>query len=120
MPKEVDHRTQARHNRAFVEFVKQQGSYDDWALTACFYSALHLIDAVLVHFANCHPVDHAERDSAIGRCSQIPRDVFNAYFTLKDDSTAARYNCWQPTNADVANGLSNLTKVEQFVRSKLP
>ena len=46
MPEQPDHRRQAARNEAVARLMADNG-YFEWAMTALFYSALHLIDAYL-------------------------------------------------------------------------
>lgn len=45
LPEAGAHLEQARHNLSLYEKLRDEGCYPDWAVTALFYSALHLVDA---------------------------------------------------------------------------
>jgi hypothetical protein len=40
-----EHLAQWRHNRRFVASIEPE--YPDWAVTACFYLAIHAVEALL-------------------------------------------------------------------------
>ena len=69
----------------------EDGGYPDWALTALFYAALHLADAVLVRWYP-RPKDHEERNRLIARDSQL-RHVRREYMELYQRSRDTRYEC---------------------------
>jgi HEPN domain-containing protein len=120
MSDEHEHRAQAKHNRQFAAFLLNQGSYTDWAVTACFYAALHLIDAVLARFLSYNPTDYYQRESKMSRFTRIPQEVINAYHCLKDVSMDARYDCLRPAVEDIRTTyLPELDKIERFVRQEL-
>jgi hypothetical protein len=117
------HRLQAAHNRQVGEALLNSG-YCDWAVTACFYAALHQVDAAL---ASCsalavayHPTKHEVRETTIARLSIFPQDVFDAYMKLKQGSEDARYRCARPTDKQVRTVyLPLLNQIDQFVKQKL-
>jgi HEPN domain-containing protein len=109
------HTRQAHSNRNLAEFLLKHNCYPDWVATACFYSALHYIDAFLANWGDIHPTDHAMRDSLVNRLS-LPVDVQDAYNELKHCSFAARYLCRAPTMAKARDRyVPLLGTVEQYV-----
>jgi len=59
----------------------------DWGVTACFYAALHLVDAYLAR-EGIHPRNHAEREDWVRRRL---RPIQGNYRDLKRFSLRARY-----------------------------
>ena len=118
------HRVQAAYNRHVGEGLLVNG-YCDWAVTACFYSALHQVDAVLASYAGhtvpYHPSRHKDRESAILLLRSVfPADVFDAYMKLKQASEDARYRCVRPKDEEVRSFyLPLLDQIKQFVADKL-
>lgn len=70
----------------------QAGPFSDWALTAPFYSALHLIDAYVAGTLNQHPRNHTVRNHAV-RSTAAPRAAYSHYRELQERSRDARYEC---------------------------
>lgn len=117
------HRLQAARNRQVSETPLRSG-YCDWAVTACFYSALHQVDAVLARCdalgIACQPAKHAVRETTISRLSIFPQGVFDAYMKLKQGSEDARYRCARPKDKQVRTAyLPLLDQIDQFVQQRL-
>jgi len=67
MPNEITHRRQAEQNERLARgLILLSPQLMDWGVTACFYTALHLVDAYLAR-GNIHPRNHAEREDWIRR-----------------------------------------------------
>jgi hypothetical protein len=67
----------------------------DWAVTTCFYAALHLVDSYLARLG-IHPHTHVKREGWIQR--RLPYIRPN-YWQLKHYSLRARYEGVQMTPA---------------------
>jgi hypothetical protein len=65
----------------------------DWAVTACFYAAIHLVEGYLARLG-IHPRTHVEREGWIQR--RLPHIQQN-YWRLKRYSLRARYRGAQMT-----------------------
>jgi len=115
------HIKQADHNRQVALALLQQEPFHDWAITAAFYSAIHLFEAWLYHRGPKHsetdiPRDdkgdlkfspHAWREKLV--TDRLPRHAFKDYRHLKESSETARYLSlprsagpganWTPTGA---------------------
>jgi hypothetical protein len=90
------HLAQARHNFRLYQKLKGEGEFLDWAVTALFYAALHLVQACLIDIASDafdYPRSHEQRDSFIRRKLG---DVWLPYNFLQNQSTRARYHPDQP------------------------
>lgn len=100
------HILQASHNEKLAEFLLDKPFFD-WAITACFYSAIHLFEARLffdsADIANKHsessiPVD-ANGEFKYSSHSWRAKQIFNnysqkawkAFRSLKEASETARY-----------------------------
>lgn len=96
MPNERTHRMQAEQNERLARgLVLLSPQLMDWGITACFYVALHLVDAYLARLG-IHPGNHAEREDWIHRRL---RTIFGDYRKLKQLSIRARYDAFQMTPA---------------------
>ncbi len=90
------HLTQARHNLRLYHKRKDEGEFLDWAVSALFYTALHLIQACLLEIASDafdFPKNHEQRDVFIRRKLS---NVWLPYNFLQNQSTRARYHPDQP------------------------
>jgi hypothetical protein len=93
-PEAVARIEQARHNYGLYETLRNEGSYTDWAVTALFYAALHLVEAHAIE--HDHPLDptHLGRRAYLWR--YLPQ-VASRYRRLEDASREARYELWHPS-----------------------
>lgn len=98
MPTRQEHLAQAEHNEALSQRLEIT-RYTDWAVTALFYSALHLIDAYLLALG-MDPKDHAERLRQVASAAAL-RPVWLRYRNLLDWSIDARYECLPFTTGQV-------------------
>jgi len=88
MPSERIHRLQAEQNERIAKgLVLLSPQLMDWAVTACFYTAVHLIDCYLSRFG-IHPRTHIEREGWIQR-RFFP--IRRNYWRLKRYSLRSRY-----------------------------
>ena len=90
------HLAQARHNFRLYQMLKDEGEFLDWAVTALFYAALHLIQACLIDIAADafdYPRSHEQRGSFIRRRLN---EIWSAYRFLQNQSNRARYHPDQP------------------------
>lgn len=134
MPSEYSHREQAEYNEQAADSIRQ--TYPDWAITMCFYSALHWVEwyakvkgvNIERQYNNC-PSPHDRlfdyvRDIAT---QQSCEDLRKAYKSLKDASQIARYLTSIRTTAnvyysrhrprEVDNSFNNLQIVKQRLSS---
>ena len=90
----IQHLAQARHDYELYQELKGRAQYLDWAVTALFYTALHLAEACLAeHFQGGGPKSHTQRDSAIYRHL---RPIYPEYDHLHTRSNWARYHPQKP------------------------
>lgn len=121
MPTAEQHRQQAEHNKAFVQsFDLDTSPYLDWAVTAIFYTALHLVEWFLKSKGLTGRRDHQLRDAYIARMSELRR-IYADYTELKFQSEASRYECASFTPGFLKNDLlPRLARLETYFQTLLP
>src|SRR5215212_4390159 len=90
------HLAQAQHNHRLYRQLRAGGEFLDWAMTALFYTALHLIQACLIDMASDafdYPRGHTGRDSYISR--KLP-SLLGDYNFLQTRCNEARYHPDKP------------------------
>jgi hypothetical protein len=96
MPNERTHLWQAEQNERLARgLILLSPHLMDWAVTACFYAALHQVDGYLARFG-IQPRDHQERENWILRRLN---PIFRGYRILKRLSLESRYDGVQMTSA---------------------
>jgi hypothetical protein len=90
MPDRQQHLDAYSANLALSLTLERLG-YHDWAVTTMFYSALHLVDAILA-IDGIHPRSHMRRDGYFPRYARL-RPIWIEYHDLEERSKDARYNC---------------------------
>lgn len=121
MPTAEQHLQQAEHNKAFVQsFDLDTSPYLDWAVTAAFYTALHLVEWFLEMKGLTGRRDHRLRDAYFARVSGL-RSVYADYTELKFQSEAGRYDCAKFSSETLENDLlPRLAQIETHIKSLLP
>ena len=121
MPTTREHLARARQNLAFAQqFNLKTTPYLDWVVTAYFYAALHLVDALLW-----------EKDKVPGGLHEIRRDyvksksylraIRDQYKELKDHSEDARYRLITMTSTRIEQKIIPLYKaIEDHILPQLP
>lgn len=102
MPSQETHLDQANMNEGFAQFLLGEESSPaatDWAATALFYAALHLVDAYLAN-SDHHPTTHKARGNWVAWTSALS-SIYASYSALQHQSELARYYCQHPTKAQV-------------------
>ena len=122
MPPIRAHLHQARHNQAFLDELDRR-AYPDWFVTACFYRALHLLDAYLASVSVVDVGNHEERQRHLNNLLRQAlgfRPAWNRYRALRDLSEGARYRCQEIAAQDVENAQSDyLRRIDEWVRDQL-
>ncbi|MBC8228582.1 hypothetical protein H8E77_03420 [bacterium] len=111
MPSERIHRMQAEQNERLAKgLVLLSPQLMDWGITACFYTAIHLVDSYLARLG-VHPDNHMEREEWI---AYRLRPIQSEYRILKRYSLRARYDAAQmnPATAFQPSFVENLLSVE--------
>lgn len=91
-----DHLTQACRNLQFLQCINGDVSNcEDWQVTVCFYTALHLVNAHLAHYGmqyrTHNDVKNAINPEASLSITKIPEDEYAAYVSLQMLSRRSRY-----------------------------
>ena len=124
MPSKSAHLSKAAHNEQFAERLNKDSSYADfrdWVVTAYFYSAVHYVEAFLAaKTPPIHSSRHRIRDDNIEQDPVLSK-IYDDYRYLKDHSSNARYDMWEPTPIDVAKYVQpNHQAVKSFLLSVIP
>jgi hypothetical protein len=88
----LNHLHQARRNYRAYELLRDE-DFVDWATTALFYTAVHLVEAWLRASIGTSSGSHDGRAMRMERLG-VPREVFGAYNALRRASQLARYEEW--------------------------
>lgn len=120
MPSTDEHRTRAAQNLSFAQsFDLNTTPYLDWVVTAYFYAALHLVDALLAHKDNFHPDDHEVRRDCVKKRYYLC-GIRNEYRKLKDLSEDARYRLTTFTSLRVEREVIPLYRaIEEHITQQL-
>src|SRR5438034_628663 len=86
---------QARRNFKLYRQLRDESAYLDWAVTLLFYTALHLINAVLIETGTAFdlPRDHMDRNVTV---ALKLRPIYEDYRLLHRLSRTARYQPEKP------------------------
>ena len=108
-----------RHNKSFSE-VFDQSRYPDWAITALFYAALHLVDAVLERELGRTPDTHIRRSAWLHKAG-MTRPIAGEYQRLRGLSEQARYDkeSEQFSQEDVQAARGHLAAIEEQLLSRI-
>lgn len=94
------HIVKANQHIAFLEYVARHGNSDyGWICTACFYAAVHVVNARITMAGLPCPTTHLNREILIGPQSPSINAIamkgpyMTRYQDLKSTSEAARYSC---------------------------
>jgi hypothetical protein len=110
MAREDEHLLRAQRNEEFAASLDLNDPIrENWAVVACFYSALHYVQAYFVKYKiECHK--HEQREVEIKRDARL-RPAFVSYKWLYTVSRTARYHCSAlPANHDVRSHLQVVKK----------
>lgn len=98
MPDFNSHLVQAKRNLRFIEDLCSShfNNYWDWKVTACFYTAVHLIDAHIASKMRMHYTSHKQVDTVISFKNdlspcRLDQDTYLAYASLQILSRRSRY-----------------------------
>lgn len=117
MPSVPEHHSQAIHNAAFSQ-VFDQTLYADWAVTARFYAAAHLIRAWL-SAKGVRDEDMESHHDVAGELRRwhLDRRIQIAYRDLSTLSRESRYECYPPQDfvADVQKAQSLYDEIKRYI-----
>jgi uncharacterized protein (UPF0332 family) len=103
VPERVYHHRKAQYNVEVAAHLRANTTYIDWAVTATFYAALHLVDSMLaisdLPKDEQHPRKHSasadQRNGGRGRNQLVASEfkaIRKAYRSLEEASRRARYD----------------------------
>jgi uncharacterized protein (UPF0332 family) len=120
VPTTSEHLARAKQNLRFAEsFDLKTTPYLDWVVTAYFYSALHLVDALLWEKDHLSPELHEHRRDYV-RGKWYLRAISFEYRSLKDHSEDARYRLITMTSVKVKDTIIPLYKtIESHILQQL-
>jgi len=101
MPTEAERANQATQNETFADcvcFVLKD--HFAWAVTALFYSVVHLSRAFMSRHGAPAITSHKSFETEFLRFAR-DRSLYKLYRRMKDESEAARYDCRAYTVTDV-------------------
>jgi uncharacterized protein (UPF0332 family) len=121
VPTTREHLDRARQNLSFAKsFDLKTTPYIDWVVTAYFYAALHLVDALLYEKEQISGETHEIRKEYV-KTKPYLREIRNQYRTLKDHSEDARYRLITMTSHKIENTIIPLYKeIENHILPQLP
>lgn len=142
MPDYSQHQIQADSNIAFVNFLISNNRFDDWSVTGCFYTAVHLIEMEIygnndirfqgtdIQHSNdisnmvpsptpVHNSPHAMRKKVMeSNPAHFDRNVIGAYKTLERLSKGSRYLCYEIDEYYLNEAIDNLNVVIDDVNKR--
>lgn len=121
MPTTSEHIQRAENNLRFAQsFQLETTPYLDWVVTAYFYAALHLVDAILWEQDKFNPGNHSERRKCF-RDKWYLKAIRDEYFALYDRSVEARYFLLTFTKPRIETAVIPLYKaIEKHIYQLLP
>lgn len=142
MPDYNQHMVKADSNIGFVQFLISEKRYEDWAVTGCFYSAVHLIEMAIYcnssikfdgadikhssdiekRFPKATPVPsspHAMRKRIVeSNQDYFGRDFLRAYRTLERLSKESRYMCYEIDEDYLKAAVDDVNVVIKHINAK--
>lgn len=103
MPERVYHHRKAQYNVEVAAHLRANTTYIDWAATATFYAALHLVDSMLAasdlpkdeQHPRKHSANAGQGNGGRGRNQLVAQEfgaIRKAYRSLEEASRRARYD----------------------------
>ena len=115
MPNLDLHIKKYKHNKDFSNILLKD-EYCDWQITAAFYAALHLVEAVLSK-ENIHPTSHEERENVmLDNYKIFNNDAMNNYHVLRNLSHKARYTDIIENNEELYLAKESLSNIEEEIK----
>jgi hypothetical protein len=121
VPETREHIGRARQNLAFARsFDLKNTPYLDWVVTAYFYAALHLVDALLWEKDKLPGGLHEQRKAYL-RSKWYLRGIKDEYRELKDQSEDARYRLITVTSSKIESRIIPLYEnIEKHILPQIP
>ena len=99
MPRPTEHIAQAEKNERLYEILLGT-EFNDWAVTALFYAALHYVDAYIASSTGVSPSNHSARNYLVDSAPSLIV-ISQAYSNLYRLSRDVRYEIF-PVSTDAA------------------
>jgi hypothetical protein len=131
MPERVYHEAKCRYNLQVSAHLRDNTDYLDWAATALFYAALHLVDAFLdgeqqLPKDERHPRKHSanagEGNAGRGRNQLVQAllsPIRKEYRSLEEASRRARYDLKTLDDNALEKLHEQFQRLDQYVRMRL-
>jgi uncharacterized protein (UPF0332 family) len=121
VPTTKEHLARARQNLRFAEsFDLKTTPYLDWVVTAYFYSALHLVDALLYYRDSAHGGEHQTRSKYL-REKPYLKEINHKYRELRNRCDNARYDLLTLTAIKIEKDIIPLYReIEKHILAQLP
>jgi hypothetical protein len=121
VPETREHLARSSSNLAFARsFDLTTTPYLDWVVTAYFYAALHLVDALLWEKERISAGNHETRKSYV-RNKWYLRGIKDEYRELKDRSEDARYRLITVTSTKIVQQVVPLYEaIEKHILPQIP
>lgn len=116
MPTVSDHIEQAGRNLKVCDLMQADGTYQEWAAVALFYSALHWIDAYLRQQHSVNVRTHTDRNRYVSR--YLAR-LWPSYRELQTNSRNARYECARFADSDVNDLREDHQELSEAIKKQL-
>jgi hypothetical protein len=120
MPRRPEHIAQAQANAQHARWLLRMQPSDQttcqWAATAAFYSALHLVEVYFDQYGIEH-TDHRGRKSSMANpIYQVPANIYRSYGQMERVSLGARYSFMKLNRVYVETLMAaNLVPIAQWV-----
>lgn len=96
--------------------IRQDGRWQEWAVAALFYQAVHLVNAFFRAKLHKAPENHKDRQKWV---QMMLRPVAPDYDELYTAGRVARYDCIRYTDAGVNDLADAVRKIETHVNGQL-
>lgn len=115
-----DHITKSYENYSLFEFLQESNKFNEWQVTALFYSALCLVKAYIyskpsidINIVNSHKqIDDCL--SSIKEAKQL--NIRNPYHWLYRSSRDARYKCLKISQGRVIKAIEKYEEVKKLTK----
>ncbi len=88
MASDLDHIRLANHNHDLMLHLLQSGRFGDWATTAAFYKAVHIVEAVFAADMGKHSTSHVDRELTL-KIAKVQGDFHRLLTSVDSVSSGA-------------------------------
>jgi len=116
MPQKDEHLNWATHNRGFWTSIDLDNTpFADWAVTGMFYESLHWVETFLSTKGHQYR-KHYQREQAMRLLYPSDLGAIEADYTkLKQDSEAARYDCYKHTAEEARQLIPLVDRIKDHI-----